>query len=133
MVGSNATFDGYINRGSWLVHRPSLYTQVERKSRALDKKTAKMQAEARDEAKEGLKRDALESREALGLVVGGGDSDADEEEGQEGIEGEVVPPQVLKERIESVIEVLSDFQVGTTTCMKDCCGVPSGTRFVLVR
>lgn len=71
-----------------------------------------MQAEARDEAKEGLKRDALESREALGLVVGGGDSDADEEEGEGGMEGEVVPPQILKERIESVIEVLSDFQVG---------------------
>lgn len=131
MVGANAPFIVKSTEVSWLVHRPSLYTQVERKSRALDKKTAKMQAEARDEAKEGLKRDALESREALRLVVGGGDSDADEEEGEEGIEGEVVPPQVLKERIESVIEVLSDFQVGTT-CIKDCCGVPSGTRFLWV-
>lgn len=91
---------------------PPTTPQVERKSRALDKKAAKMQAEARDEAKEGLKRDALESREALGLVKGGADSDEEGEEGEEGVEGEVIPPQVLKERIESVVEVLSDFQVG---------------------
>ncbi|CAM9445308.1 unnamed protein product, partial [Ectocarpus sp. 12 AP-2014] len=35
---------------------------------------------------------------------------AGEEDGEEGQEEEVVPPQVLKERIESVIEVLSEFQ-----------------------
>ena len=66
-----------------------------------------MQAEHRDEAKEGLERDVLENREALGLVPAG-----QEEEGEEGEEEEeAVPPQVLKERIESVIEVLSEFQV----------------------
>lgn len=65
-----------------------------------------MQAEQREEAKEGLERDALESREALGLLPSG-----DGEEGEEDKEEEVVPPQVLKERIESVIEVLSEFQV----------------------
>ena len=68
-----------------------------------------MQAELRDEAKEGLKRDALENREALGLAPAGEEG---AEDGQEGEEEEVVPPQVLKERIESVIEVLSAFQVG---------------------
>lgn len=66
-----------------------------------------MQAEHREEAKEGLERDVLENREALGLVPAG-----QEDEGEEGQqEEEVVPPQVLKERIESVIEVLSEFQV----------------------
>lgn len=77
--------------------------QIERQSKTLDKKAARMQAELRDEAKEGLERDVLEGREALGLVPAG--------EGEEGQEEEVVPPQVLKERIESVIEVLSKFQV----------------------
>lgn len=65
-----------------------------------------MQAEHQQEAKEGLQRDVLESREALGLVPAG---EEDEEEGEQ--EEETVPPQVLKERIESVIEVLSEFQV----------------------
>lgn len=83
--------------------------QIERQSKALDKRQAKMQAELRDEAKEGLKRDALENREALGLAPAGEEG---AEDGQEGEEEEVVPPQVLKERIESVIEVLSAFQVG---------------------
>lgn len=82
--------------------------QIERQSKALDKKAARMQAELRDEAKEGLERDVLEGREALGLVPAG---EEDEEEGEEGQEEETVPPQVLKERIESVIEVLSEFQV----------------------
>ena len=63
----------------------------------------------RDEAKEGLKRDALESREALGLAPAGEEA---AEDGEEGEEEEVVPPQVLKERIQSVVEVLSSFQVG---------------------
>lgn len=81
--------------------------QIERQSRALDKKAARMQAEHREEAKEGLERDVLENREALGLLPAGQEEDG--EEGQE--EEESVPPQVLKERIESVIEVLSEFQV----------------------
>ncbi|CAM9544111.1 unnamed protein product, partial [Ectocarpus sp. 12 AP-2014] len=80
---------------------------IERQSKALDKKAARMQAELRDEAKEGLERDVLEGREALGLVPAG---EGDREEGEEGQEEEIVPPQVLKERIESVIEVLSEFQ-----------------------
>lgn len=67
-----------------------------------------MQAEHHEEAKEGLQRDVLESREALGLVPAGQEDGG--EEGQEE-EEEAVPPQVLKERIESVIEVLSEFQV----------------------
>lgn len=72
-----------------------------------------MQAEQREEAKEGLERDALESREALALVPAGeGDGEDGEEE-----EEEVVPPQVLKERIESVIEVLSEFQVRPVQCV----------------
>lgn len=84
--------------------------QVERQSRGLDKKSARMLAEAQEEAKEGLRRDAVENREALGLVAAGGDVGDDQEEG-EGVDKEVVPPQVLKERIESVVEVLGDFQV----------------------
>lgn len=67
-----------------------------------------MQAEHREEAKEGLERDVLENREALGLVPAGQEEEGGEE-GQE--EEEAVPPQVLKERIESVIEVLGEFQV----------------------
>eukprot|EP00904_Undaria_pinnatifida_P013680 jgi/Undpi1/9442/HiC_scaffold_27.g11899.m1 len=81
--------------------------EIERQSKALDKRQAKMQADLFDETKEGLKRDALESREALGLVPAGDEGD---EDGEEGEEEEVVPPQVLKERIESVVEVLSAFQ-----------------------
>lgn len=89
------------------------HSQVERQSRALDKKSAKMEAEALEEAKEGLRRDVLESRDALGLVPAGGDGDSGEDMGSEGEGGEeVVPPQVLKERIESIVEVLGDFQVG---------------------
>ncbi|CAM9201057.1 unnamed protein product, partial [Laminaria digitata] len=80
--------------------------EIERQSKALDKRQAKMQADLRDETKEGLKRDALESREALGLGPAGEEGGEDGEEGEE----EVVPPQVLKERIESVVEVLSAFQ-----------------------
>lgn len=90
---------------SYPIGRPS---QVERKSRALDKKAAKMQADAREEARESLKRDALESREVLGLAPAGAEEG---EEGEEGEEEEAVPPQVLKERIASVVEVLSDFKV----------------------
>lgn len=78
-----------------------------------------MQAEHLEEAKEGLGRDVLESREALGLApAGGGKDDGEGEgdgEGQE--EEEAVPPQVLKERIESVIEVLSEFQVRWVPCV----------------
>lgn len=74
-----------------------------------------MEAEALEEAKEGLRRDVLESRDALGLVPAAGDGESGEDMGERG-EGEggeeVVPPQVLKERIESVVEVLGDFQVG---------------------
>lgn len=66
-----------------------------------------MQAEHREEAKEGLERDVLENREALGLVPAGQEEEGEEGQGEE----EAVPPQVLKERIESVIEVLSEFQV----------------------
>ncbi|CAM9173404.1 unnamed protein product, partial [Sphacelaria rigidula] len=87
--------------------------QVERQSRALEKKSARMEAEALEEAKEGLRRDVLESRDALGLVPAAGDGESGEDMGERG-EGEggeeVVPPQVLKERIESVVEVLGDFQ-----------------------
>lgn len=82
---------------------------------ALDKKAAKMQAEHLAEAKEGLGRDALENREALGLAPAGGEDGEGEGEGQE--EEEAVPPQVLKERIESVIEVLSEFQVRWVPCV----------------
>lgn len=86
---------------------------MERQSRALDKKSARMQAEAVEEAKQSLRRDVMESREALGLVPGGGTGgdEEHEEEGEEGDAEDVVPPQVLKERIESVVEVLGDFQV----------------------
>ncbi|CAM9280979.1 unnamed protein product, partial [Choristocarpus tenellus] len=83
------------------------FMDVERESRALDKETARVRAEAEEEVREGMKRDVLEGREVLGITPGGG---ADSEEGEEEVEEEVVPPQVLKERIESVVEVLSDFK-----------------------
>lgn len=108
---------------------------MERQARALDKKEARLKAEAQAEAKEGLKRDNLESIAALGLVAAGAREEG-EEEGDED-EDDTVPPQVLKERIESVVEVLSDFQVtigcgtrhksttvievlDTRPCEKDC-------------
>lgn len=94
------------------------FVQIERQSRALDKKAARMQAEHREEAKEGLGRDVLESREALGLAPAGEDGE-EEGEGQE--EEEAVPPQVLKERIESVIEVLSAFQVRSVRVLPRAC------------
>lgn len=90
--------------------------QIERQSRALDKKQAGMQAELREEAKESMRRDALENREALGLMPEGEGGGKD---GEEGAEEEVAPPQVLKERIESVVEVLSDFQVGLSRRRKE--------------
>lgn len=68
-----------------------------------------MQAEHLEEAKEGLGRDVLENRKALGLVPAGAEDGEGEGEGQE--EEEAVPPQVLKERIESVIEILTEFKV----------------------
>lgn len=98
------------------LHRIAPLIQVERQSRALDKKAVKLQAQLREEAKEGLKRDALESREALGLVPTGEGEGEDGEAGDN--EEEAAPPQVLKERIESVVEVLSDFQVGWRGCME---------------
>lgn len=76
---------------------------------ALDKKEARLKAEAQAEVKEGLKRDNLERNAALGLEAAGA-----REEGEEEIDEDddgTVPPQVLKERIESIVEVLSDFQV----------------------
>lgn len=108
----NTLFHTVLSNNSVNLHPSTV--QVERQSKALDKKSAKMEAEAREEAKEGLRRDALESREALGLVPCGIDGQTGEDgvEGEEeGVEEEVVPPQVLKERIESVVEVLSSLQV----------------------
>lgn len=107
------TYHRYSPIIALICDNPSI--QVERQSRALDRKSARMEAEAREEAKEGLRRDALESRESLRLVPARMDeqTEEDREEGEEGgVEEEVVPPQVLKERIESIVEVLSDLQVG---------------------
>lgn len=104
----------FVDRPLLSPSRPPLifFSQIERQSRALDKKAARMQAEHLEEAKEGLGRDVLESREALGLAPAGGEDGSEGEGDGEGQEGEeAVPPQVLKERIESVIEVLSEFQV----------------------
>lgn len=77
-----------------------------------------MQAEHLEEAKEGLERDVLESREALGLVPAGQEDDGEEDQEEE---EEAVPPQVLKERIESVIEVLSEFQVRRSVSPPSSC------------
>lgn len=70
-----------------------------------------MELEQREEAREGLKRDARENMEALGLVPAGDEGDEEED----GEDNEVVPPQILKERIESVVEVLTEFQVGSSS------------------
>lgn len=72
-----------------------------------------MTAEARAEAHEGLRRDIVESQRVLGLAPAEASDDegGDDEEGERKTEEELVSPQVLKERIESVVEVLGDFQV----------------------
>eukprot|EP00752_Nemacystus_decipiens_P002246 g2129.t1 len=64
---------------------------IERQSRALDKKATRMQAKHREEAKEGLERDVLESREALGLVPAG--QEEEREGGHDEEEDTAVPPQ----------------------------------------
>lgn len=82
---------------------------MEERSKALDLEKAQMEVEARAETREGLRRDLIESRKELGIEAAE-ESDA-ESEGRE-----AVPPQVLKERIESVVEVLGDFQVRRGSC-----------------
>ncbi|CAM9331116.1 unnamed protein product [Chrysoparadoxa australica] len=81
--------------------------EVEKQSRLIDEEQRAMEEEAGEDIREGLTRDAEEHREALQLGQGSDDS----EEGEEGEhELDELAPQQLRERISSVVEVLSDFK-----------------------